>query len=303
MARADRRQAQRQARRVERRPRAAAGGARIAEDTMFFPKLRSHARWVFVLLAVIFATSFVFFGVGSGSGIGDLLSNWGSFFNSSGGASAQVKSDRSKIEKNPKDYAAYKDLATALATDGKLDEAIATLQKLKTLQPKDADGLTQLASLYLRKADEVRNQGVAIQSQSAGLTDASTFTPGGTSELAKAYQSDVLADPIVKAVQGQENAKLNDVYSKLTAAYSQAVAAYQDVAKISPSDPSVQFALAQTAEQANDSATAIAAYKDFLKLAPDDPTAPAVRQRVKQLEHQATASATTAGGATVTAGG
>src|SRR5215471_327567 len=124
MARADRRQAARQARRVERRPRAAAGGVRIAEETMFFPKLRAHARWVFVLLAVVFATSFVFLGVGSGSGIGDLLSNWGSFFGSSGGASAQVKSDRSKIDKNPKDYAAYKDLATALATDGKIDEAI-----------------------------------------------------------------------------------------------------------------------------------------------------------------------------------
>jgi tetratricopeptide (TPR) repeat protein len=293
MARADRRQAARQARRVERRPRAAAGGARIAEDTMFFPKLRAHARWVFVLLAIVFAGGFVFLGVGSGSGIGDLLSNWGSLFGSSGGASAQVKSDRSKIAKNPHDYSAYKDLATALATDGKIDEAIATLQKLKTLQPKDVDGLTQLASLYLRKADQVRTQGAAIQAQSAGLTDSSTFTPAGNSKLAQAYQS--LSDPIVSAVQGQENSKLQGIYSQLTAAYGQAVSAYQDVAKVSPNDPSVQFALAQTAEQASDTKTAIAAYKAFLKLAPDDPTAPAVRQRIKQLQQQSQPTVTTGG--------
>ena len=34
---------------------------------MFFPKLRKHAKWVFVLLAIVFAGGFVFLGVGSGS--------------------------------------------------------------------------------------------------------------------------------------------------------------------------------------------------------------------------------------------
>ena len=31
---------------------------------MFFPKLRAHAKWVFVLLVVVFAGGFVFLGVG-----------------------------------------------------------------------------------------------------------------------------------------------------------------------------------------------------------------------------------------------
>src|SRR4029450_9721459 len=116
MARADRRRSVREARRVERRPRAAGGGQQVVEDTMFFPKLRSHAKWVFVLLAVIFMTSFVFLGVGSGSsGLGDLLQgNWSNLFSSNSGTSAQVSKDRDRIEKNPKDYAAYKDLAAAL---------------------------------------------------------------------------------------------------------------------------------------------------------------------------------------------
>src|SRR5712691_10398469 len=101
MARADRRQSARQARRVQRPPsRAAGGGARIAEDTMFFPKLRAHAKWMFVLLAFVFASGFVFLGVGSGSsGLGDLLQgNWSDLFSSSSGSSAQVKKDRKLID-------------------------------------------------------------------------------------------------------------------------------------------------------------------------------------------------------------
>jgi Flp pilus assembly protein TadD len=290
VARADRRQSARQARRVQRPPtRAAGGGARIAEDTMFFPKLRTHAKWVFVLLAIVFMASFVFLGVGSGSsGLGDLLQgNWSDLFSSNSGSSAQVTKDRKRIDANPKDYAAYKDLASALAADDKLDEAITTLQQLKSLQPKDVDGLSQLAALYLRKADVARTEALAVQAEAATVVSPSTFTPAA-GDLGKAYQS--MSGPIVSAVQTKVNEQLSAAYSKVTSAYSLAVTAYQDVAKASPNDPSVQFALAQTAEQASDTKTAIAAYKRFLKLAPEDPTAPAIRQRLKQLAQQPSVS-------------
>jgi cytochrome c-type biogenesis protein CcmH/NrfG len=291
MARADRRRAVREARHVQRRPsRAAGGGARIAEDTLFFPKLRTHAKWVFVLLVIVFGGGFVFLGVGSGSsGLGDLLQgNWSDLFSSTSGSSAQVQKDRQRIDKNPKDYAAYKDLAAALAADNKLDEAITTLQQLKSLQPKDVDGLTQLAGVYLRKADIARTEALAVQAEAATVVSSSNFAPASDTDLGKAYQS--LNGPIVSAVQDEANQKLSAAYSKLTGAYSQAVSAYQDVAKVNPNDPSVQFALAQTAEQASDSKTAIAAYKRFLKLAPEDPTAPAIRQRLKQLRQQPSVS-------------
>jgi predicted TPR repeat methyltransferase len=62
-----------------------------------------------------------------------------------------------------------------------------------------------------------------------------------------------------------------------------AVAAYKEVAAVTPTDPTVQLRLADTAETAGDSKTAIAAYKRFLKLAPDDPSAPVVKQRIKLL--------------------
>jgi tetratricopeptide (TPR) repeat protein len=286
MARADRRRSVREARRVERRPRAAGGGQQVVEDTMFFPKLRAHAKWVFVLLAVIFAGSFVFLGVGSGSsGLGDLLQgNWGDLFSSNSGNSAQIDKDQKRIDKNPKDYAAYKDLAAAQASDGKVDAAIATLLKLKAVNPKDVDGLTQLASLYLRKADQARLVAVNAQSETQGVADPTAFQPAATTPLGKAYKS--FSTPLSTAISTGSSSKFQNAYSKMTAAYSQAVGAYQDVAKANPNDPSIQFALAQTAEQATDTKTAIAAYKRFLKLAPEDPTAPAIRQRIKQLNQQ-----------------
>src|SRR5215467_13323084 len=199
MARAERRQAERQARQVQRRPRAAGGGAQVVEDTMFFPRLRSHAKWVFVLLAVIFMTSFVFLGVGSGSsGLGDLLQgNWSNLFSSNSGTSAQVSKDRSRISKNPKDYAAYRDLAAALNSEGKTDEAISTLEKLKSIHPKDVDGLTQLAGLYLSKGQVAQNEAASIQQSETSLVGSTDFAPASTTSLGKAYGS--LTDPIVNA--------------------------------------------------------------------------------------------------------
>jgi predicted TPR repeat methyltransferase len=47
--------------------------------------------------------------------------------------------------------------------------------------------------------------------------------------------------------------------------------------------------LAQTAELAGDTKTAVAAYKRFLNLAPEDPSAPAVKDRIKQLQSQVSA--------------
>ena len=66
------------------------------EDTMFFPRLRRHAKWMFVLLALVFGLGFVLFGVGAGGvGVGDV-------FRDSGGTSAQSVADaRGDTEDRP----------------------------------------------------------------------------------------------------------------------------------------------------------------------------------------------------------
>jgi tetratricopeptide (TPR) repeat protein len=261
-----------------------------AEHEMFFPKLRRQARWVFALLAVVFAGGFVFLGVGSGSSIGDLLQgNWSTLFGSDNStANKDADKARDRIKKNPDDAQAYRDLATALETSGDTAAAIQPLEKYRTLRPKDTDALNELASLYLTKADKARVRASDIQQQASAATAATIFAPDPNSKVGQALTgtADPLtgADPINKAVQTLVNDKASTAYTEMSAAYKKAVSVYKSVAKASPKDPTGWFQLAQASEAAGDTSSAITAYKRFLELAPDDPNADAVRQRLKQLQ-------------------
>jgi cytochrome c-type biogenesis protein CcmH/NrfG len=256
---------------------------------MFFPKIRAHAKWVFVLLAIVFAGSFVFLGVGSGSsGLGDLLSgNFSNIFGGSSTSSAVGKAE-DKVKKNPTDIQAKKDLATALQTNNQFDRAIIVLEQIRRAAPKDTDSLSQLAGLYLRKADLARNRAAAIQAEQSTSAAGQIFGIDPTSKLGKALQgsADPLTgnDPINGGVQALVNTRAGEAYTAMSSSYKRAVAVYKQIAAQSPNDPSVQFQLAQAGEAASDTATAIAAYKAFLKLAPDDANAPAIRARLKQLQ-------------------
>ena len=67
---------------------------------------------------------------------------------------------------------------------------------------------------------------------------------------------------------------------------------WKRLAELQPDDSSVQFSLAQSAEQAGDYDSAIAAYQRFIKLAPDDPNVPAIRQQIQLLRAQQQLQAT-----------
>lgn len=249
------------------------------EDTMFFPKLRSHAKWVFILLAVVFATSFVFLGVGSGSsGIGDLLRGNFHIFGGGSSSSTSVSGAQKRIQKNPKDATAYHDLARAYETKGDTAKAIDALNTYTRLRPKDTSALTELAGQYLSQADGARQQAIVAQSS---LTSASLFSPlPVTGKLGTALGQ----NPITEASTSGAQTAFTTAYQKMQTAYSAAAGAYKRLAKQTPNDPTVQLQLASTAESSNDAKTAITAYKRFLKLAPDDPSAPSVKQHLKQLQ-------------------
>ena len=92
---------------------------------MFFPRLRRHAKWMFVFLAVALGGGFVIFGVGAGgTGVGDI-------FRGNGGTSGvpSISKAREQTEKTPKNAEAWRDLSTALQTNGQTDEAIAALSQ------------------------------------------------------------------------------------------------------------------------------------------------------------------------------
>src|SRR3954453_8148302 len=123
---------------------------KAAEQGMFFPKLRTHAKWVFVLLAVVFAGGFVLFGVGSGSnGIGNVLQDWLNIGQSSSGPSTS-KLER-KTAQNPKDAQAWNDLAVAYESKQRTDDAVRALEHLVVLRPRSLDALQQLVGQYQRQ--------------------------------------------------------------------------------------------------------------------------------------------------------
>jgi tetratricopeptide (TPR) repeat protein len=253
------------------------------EDTMFFPRLRRHAKWMFVFLAVALGGGFVLFGVGAGgTGVGDILRGGGS---RSGVPS--ISSATKKTQEHPKDVQAWRDLSTALQTDGKTDEAITAQQKVVLLAPKDTDALRELAGLYLAQASAKQRQAQDEQNRVALTAAAGQNLPG---LLVDKSGAPLVEDKISSVVGGQSSTKVQELAALVQAAAAQAVDAYKKIVKLQPSDPNVQLELAQAAQQTGDAASAIAAYKAFLKLAPDDPSAAIVKSQLKQLQKQ-TASA------------
>jgi cytochrome c-type biogenesis protein CcmH/NrfG len=256
------------------------------QEQLFFSRLRVHAKWAFVLLALVFAVGFVFFGVGSGStGISDALQNAFSF-GSSGGTS--ISKLQHSVAKHPQDPKAWRDLATALEQKHRPQEAVAALEHYTALRPKDQGALAELASQYSALASSAASDYTAAQQAAAAQSPpAATFAPPPTSPLGKAFDDPAsLKDPISTAVSTLATAKEQTAYAAYQAAQRNAESAYKKLAALTPNDATAQIQLGQAAQAAQDSKTALAAFERFLKLAPTDPLAPQVRQAVKSLRAQ-----------------
>jgi tetratricopeptide (TPR) repeat protein len=254
---------------------------------MFFPRLRKQAKWMFVFLALAFAVGFVVFNVGSGgggTGIGDLLLTPGS----SGTGIRSAEDAREAIEENPNDVRAYRDLATALQSDGDVAGAITALEEYTGRRPRDVDAKRELAGLYLSRGDRLAEQAQAAQAEAATALPGTPFAPPSTTQVGQA----VGQDPITEAVQSRVNERLNEIYSRMQTEYRLALSVYTDIARLRPRDADLQLELAHAAESANDTAAALAAYERFLELAPESPTAPSVRERLKLLRSASAAQVT-----------
>jgi tetratricopeptide (TPR) repeat protein len=252
------------------------------EDTMFFPRLRRHAKWMFVFLALVFAVGFVGFGVGAGgTGIGDILRN-------NGGSSGipSVSDARKKTEEQPQDAQAWRDLSTALQTDGQTQEAIDALATYASLKPKDVDALREMAGLYLALATAKQNEARQVQIAAAYAGVSQSFPGSLTSN-----GSTILDNKIGAAVNSKASTRVTELLSESSTDSIKAVSTYQQIAALQPNDPNVQLELASTAQQAQQAEVAIAAYERFLQLAPDDPNASIVKTQLKQLKKQVSASA------------
>jgi tetratricopeptide (TPR) repeat protein len=264
------------------------------QEELFFSRLRNHAKWVFVFLAVVFAVSFVFFGVGSGStGITDALQNAFHF----GGGGTSVSKLQSKADKNPTNALAWRNLATALEQKQRTQEAVNALERYTALKPKDGGALAELASQYGTLAQGYSNDYTAAQNQAlASSTPASAFAPASTTALGKAFQDpNALKDPISAAVESLVSTKQSTAYSNYQTAQQNAEKTYQKIVALNPNDATTQIQLGQAAQAAQDPATAVAAYTKFLKLAPTDPLAAQVKAALKALKAQVSTSSSASG--------
>lgn len=254
---------------------------------MFFPKLRQHAKWVFVFLALVFGLGFVVFGVGSGGGIG-----LGDLFNG-GGSSQQTASEskaREEIKKNPENAAAYQNLATALQTKGDLRGSAAALATYSRLRPGNADALASLAGLYTALGTRLQTGITAAQLKSQENSFATVVDTG----LQAKKQPVIGQNVIFQSLATLTNTKLNTLYQQQQDDFNKALGVNKRIVRLNPKDANAQLNLGQAAQQAGDTQGAIAAYQRFIKLAPDDPTTSLVKQQIKAL--RAAGNSTTVSG-------
>jgi tetratricopeptide (TPR) repeat protein len=263
------------------RKQAAARRPPSVESTMFFPRLRRQAKWVFVFLAFVFAAGFVFFGVGSGStGLGDLLRGNFNIFGSGGSkTSTAVKNALKRTQAHPKDPEAWRALATAYSGDGKLDQANKANEHLLKLRPNDTSTLQSVAGFYETRAQNKANEASALQ---AGLP-ASIGTILGLSQTSQLGQA-LSNDPTTTQLQQKINAAITAENSAL----QKDTATYKRLAKLQPDDVNTQFHYAQLADLTGDAPSAVKAYQRVVRLAPKDPAAQQARQRIAALGAVAT---------------
>ena len=243
---------------------------------MFFPRLRSQAKWAFVFLILVFGGGFVFLGVGSGGlDLGSLIRD---AFGRGSSSTPSVSKAQEEVAKHPLDASARKDLATALEQKGRVDEAIAAWTQYTRLRPKDVNALQRLGQLELGQANTFLSQAqqASLAQQDAGVS--SPFVPSNGK-----FGQALGQDPISSAMSTKASSQLQEASSKYQAAASQAIATYKQIVKLRPDDQQAVFSLAQAADTLRQTPVAISAYKRLLEFKLDPTTAAQIRARIKTL--------------------
>jgi tetratricopeptide (TPR) repeat protein len=255
--------------RARGRRRHAGGGN--PNQQLFFVRLRRGQKWLYALLAVVFAATFA--GVGVGSGAGGLSQLWTGIFGGGGGSSISKAQD--EIKTNP--AKGYRDLATAYEAKSQNAQAISALESYLKLKKKDANKWAELGSLQGSQAQKYATQYQAAAQAVQLANPSAPFTPGGSLGQAigtnAAYQS---------AAQ-QASTRTTLLYQQATSAAQASVTAYQHATKLRPKNATMQEQLATAAINAGNAKVAIGALQTYLKLSPNSPLRSQVKAQIKQL--------------------
>ena len=259
-------------------------------------RLRKHFKWVFALLAIVFALMFVVAGVGTGGpSIIDMLGNSGGSSDTPAAvpANTAVKDALAKTKSAPDDPQSWLALAEAYVNTGAFTDVPAAAEKAAELAPKDAAVQGAIADVYLALAgaalQEAQTEYATAQANSnlAGRPAVPLSVIPGQSNGATQFQT--AQESISNTVMAAASAKVTPLQTEATDAYQAAVVAQTIVTELEPTDPAAFFRLGQISSAANDSVVAIAAYKKFVKLAPNDPLTSKVKEEITRLEKAAAA--------------
>ncbi|HKB93262.1 MAG TPA: tetratricopeptide repeat protein [Gaiellaceae bacterium] len=262
-----------------RRGRRKHAGGGNPNQQLFFVRMRRSAKPAYLILAVLFAATFAFLGVGSGSSGLDQLFSGLNIFHHSG---TSVSSAEKATEKHPSDPKAWRTLATAYESHNDTASAISALQQYTVLKPKDAKAWSELAGLQMTNAQDLVTQYQNAYANEQLAAPSQAIRPSSSSPLGRALGT----DPIEQAAAGDVNTVVTVLAQRAQGAFTDAVASFKQVAKLKPNDPNAEFQLAQAAQTAGDTATEISAYKAYVKLNPSGSTAAQVRALIKQLQGQ-----------------
>ena len=251
-----------------------AGGGNPNQQ-LFFMRLRRKAKLAYLVLAVLFAITFAFLGVGSGTngGLDQLFSGLNIFSSSSNPVSKAQK----EIKDHPTAAKGYRDLATAYEGKGDTVNAITALQQYTTYKPKAAAAFSELGGLQMSQATAYRTAYQAATQARQLAAPSASFLPTG-----KLGQG-IGTNPVEQAAASQVDASVQVLQQQTQLAYTNAVASYQKAATLQPNEPNAWFTLGQTAQTSGDTATALTAYKRYLKLSPNSTSAAQIRQLIKSL--------------------
>lgn len=261
------------------RRRHAAGGN--PNQDLFFMKLRKRAKFVYVLLAVLFAVTFAFLGVGSGQGGLDQLFQGLNIFHSGGSG---VSSAQKYISKHPNDSKGFRDLATAYEAKGDTANAASALQEYTNIKRNDAKAWSELAGLQVTQAQDYLQQYQAASANKQLAAPSQSFLPTGKLGTA-------LGTNQVEQVQASRfDSQVQNLAQRTQLAYSNAVSSYGQVTRITPDNADAWFQLAQTAQQSGDYTQAVKGYKRYLALNPATTSKAQIEALIKQLQPAAAAS-------------
>jgi cytochrome c-type biogenesis protein CcmH/NrfG len=259
-------------------------------------RIREQKGWIrgiFIALILVFASSFVIGGVGSGSNfsLSDIIgSDSGS--SSTTTNSSDVKSLLKQIQAKPKSAALYTQLSEAYQTDDRLDDAVRAAAKAVQLQPNNMEQRKALAGLYQAQANAINTQAqtlytqaYALQQQDPANSPFAAVSPTSTSPLASAIQ-----DPFSQSQSNELSVQISQLQSQSSALAAKgqainqkALDQYRAITNHDVGDAQSWLSYATAAEQVGQNAIALQGYKQFLKLVPADPIAPQVKAKVTTL--------------------